>query len=59
MDIAVLVTLAIFIAGVIYHSGQLSSRVDNLETWRTEVKDDIKTIRAVVDRVDGALHDAR
>lgn len=42
MDLAIQVTLAIFAAGVIYHSGRLSVRVEHLEEWRREVGDELR-----------------
>lgn len=55
VDVAATVTIAIFLAGVIYHAGRLSARLDNLESWRTDVCDDIRAIRGIVDNVAGAV----
>lgn len=33
VNFGALVTIAIFVAGVIYHSGRLAQRVDNLERF--------------------------
>ena len=45
------VTLAIFVAGVIYACGKLSARVDSLELWRSEVRGDIRAIRTSLDQL--------
>lgn len=45
MSIAVYVSLAVFVAGVIYASGRLSARVDAIEAWRSEVKSELVGIR--------------
>lgn len=49
----VLVTVAIFMAGVIFQCGRFSSRLDSLESWRNEVRDDIRAIRRAVDKMLG------
>jgi hypothetical protein len=59
MPIAVQVTLLIFLAGVIFAGGRLSSRVDALEEKWNETKDDVKAIRAAIDRIDGAIEHRR
>lgn len=42
---ASLVTIAIFLAGVIFHAGRLSGRVGALEGWRKEAREDVAYIR--------------
>lgn len=37
METATYVTIAIFMAGVIYQAGRLSVRVEELEKWRASV----------------------
>lgn len=46
---ASVITLALFIAGLIYHAGQLAERVKQLEQWRAELRADISTIKAGID----------
>lgn len=46
MTMAVGVTLSIFIAGLIYHAGQMSMRLMKLEEWRGEMRADVATLRA-------------
>lgn len=48
MFIGVFVTLALFFAGVVYHAGQLSQRISNLEQWRGETRDDLRTIASTL-----------
>lgn len=50
-DAATLIAVALFIVGIVYHAGRLSSRVERLEDWRSEVRDDLKTIRTVTDSI--------
>ena len=45
MDVAVQVSLAIFLAGVIYVAGMMSHRVKSLEDWRSEVRADFQELR--------------
>jgi uncharacterized protein YoxC len=45
------VAVVILCVTVIYHSGRLSARVDALEAWRAELRDDLKSIRATVDMI--------
>ena len=42
--IGILVTLAIFFAGVIYKMGQHSSRLESLEEWRKNIRLDMHEI---------------
>lgn len=39
------ITLACFVAGLIYYAGRAAARIDALEDWRDEVKDDFKDIK--------------
>jgi len=59
MDLAVQVTLAIFCAGVIFHTGRLTSRVESIEKWREEITADIKRIAETTGYIDGALRGER
>lgn len=45
MEAATYVTIALFMAGVIYHAGYLAARVAALELWRAEMKADFADIR--------------
>lgn len=40
-----IVTLALFIAGLIYHAGAMAQRVAQLEKWREEMRGDVKDIK--------------
>lgn len=53
MPTAVWVTIAIFFAGVIFAMGRFSSRVESLEHWRDEVREDLTRIRADLDYLVG------
>jgi hypothetical protein len=59
MPIAVQVTLLIFLAGVIFAGGRLSARVDELERKQNETHEDVRAIRAMLDRIDGAIEHRR
>lgn len=51
VTIVVNAAIVILCATVIYHSGRLSARVDALEAWRAELRDDLKNIKATVDMI--------
>lgn len=51
MNLALEVTVAIFLAGIIFAAGRLTSRVESLEDWRGEVKGDLHRIRDGIDRL--------
>lgn len=60
MEAGLLVTIAIFLLGVVYQTGRLARDVEALIEWRRDVMTDIKAIRSVVDRIDAVLgHEAR
>jgi hypothetical protein len=44
MEIAVAVSLALFVVGVVYQAGRLAARVESLEAWRIEMKRDLDAI---------------
>lgn len=45
MEAATYVTIAMFMAGVIFTMGRVSARVEALESWRTELRGEIVDIR--------------
>lgn len=55
MEQGALVVFAIFLAGVIFHSGRLTARVDALEASRLETRGDLQEIRKFVEDVTGAI----
>lgn len=60
VTIVINTALLILAATVIYQSGKLAQRVDHLESWRAEVRDDLKAIRSVVDTIAAAFkHEVR
>jgi hypothetical protein len=48
----VIVTLFVFLAGLVFHAGRLAARVDQLErsfeTHRVELKEEMKTLVAML-----------
>lgn len=56
MEIAVWVTIAMFSAGVIYHSGRLSVRVEHLEDWRRAMDHKLEKIDHGIDNIREALN---
>ena len=42
--IGILLTFAIFMANVIYRTGHLSARVEELERWRIDIRKDMHEI---------------
>lgn len=55
MEIGVMITVAIFIGGIIFQMGKLSQRIDNIMEWKKETTEDLKKISSVVDRVDAVF----
>lgn len=48
-------TLAIFLAGVIFHAGHVSARVQELERWRVSIRDDMHEISEKIGALDGSI----
>lgn len=46
------IVLGIFIAGLIYHAGQVTQRLAALEEWRRDVAADLKMIRDGISRLE-------
>ncbi len=55
MDNAVVVTIAIFAAGVIYQAGRLTVRVEKLEQWREENLRELNTIHAALRHIESLI----
>lgn len=55
METGVLVTISIFVLGVVYHSGRLSVRVEHLEDWRRELSPIIKEIGESIANIEQAV----
>ena len=55
MEVGVMITVAIFIGGLVFQMGKLSQRIDNIMDWKKETTEDLKKISSVVDRVDAVL----
>jgi hypothetical protein len=51
MDALVLVTLGIFLVGVIFDAGQKSARLTALEKWQAQCASDMGDIKAGVERL--------
>lgn len=43
-QVGLLITVFIFLAGVIFQSGRLSARVSELERWRLSIRDDFHEV---------------
>lgn len=56
---ASVVTLAIFLAGVIFHAGYLSARVGALEGWRKEAREDVLWIRQQLTELTSVYHGSK
>ena len=56
VDMALVVTVFVFLAGVIFAGGRISARVDQLERGREELRDDIKELRDDVRAIKRAVH---
>jgi len=53
-DVAIGVTVGIFLLGLAYQSGRLSVRVESLEQWRDELRKEIHAIYAAAQRMEDA-----
>lgn len=49
---ALLVTIAIFVLGLTYHLGRQSMRIDKLEEWRKEMREEIHEVFEALRRVE-------
>jgi len=54
--IGVLLTFSIFLANVIYRTGHLSARVEELERWRLTVRQDMHEISDILTNMTSELH---
>lgn len=50
MEQAALISIVIFVVVVIFNAGRVSSRLDRLEQWREEARDELRRI------ADGVQH---
>lgn len=53
--IGVLLTFAIFLANVIYKTGHLSARVEELERWRLDVRKDLHEVSDKIGEMNESL----
>lgn len=53
--IGVAATLLALMASLFYQAGRLSVRVEHLEAWRQEVRDDMHAIFAAIRAVEGLI----
>jgi transcription antitermination factor NusA-like protein len=53
--IGILLTFSIFLSNVIYRAGQLSSRVDELERWRIDIRKDMHEISDQLEKANNTL----
>lgn len=49
------VSLGIFIAGLIYHAGQMAQRVTALEQWRTELRAELQKFDQKLDNIEALI----
>ncbi len=56
METGVMVTIAIFILGVTFHSGRLSVRVEHLEEWRCEFDDRLEKMLKALGNIEDAVN---
>lgn len=54
--IGVILTFSVFLANVIYKTGHLSARVEELERWRTDVRKDLHEVSDKLEQVSSELH---
>jgi DNA anti-recombination protein RmuC len=53
--IGILLTFSIFLANVIYRTGHLSARVEEIERWRTNIRQDMHEISEKLEEVGNTL----
>lgn len=53
--IGILLTLSIFLANVIYQTGRLSARVEEIERWRLTIRQDMHEISDILVSVGNEL----
>jgi hypothetical protein len=53
------VTIAIFLAGVIYAAGRMSARVEALETWRVALETKMDGIHGGIRRLEELVKNGR
>ena len=51
VEFGVLVTIFIFLAGIIYHAGRMSARLDTLESWRNSMRNDMHEISDILGKL--------
>lgn len=55
METGVIVTIAIFCASVIWGASRLTARVDHLEQWRTEAREEFRSLHGHLDRIEDLI----
>lgn len=53
--IGILLTLSIFIANVIYHTGRIAARVEGLEAWRINMRQDMHEVSDKLEEMNNRL----
>lgn len=51
MNVAIEVTVAIFMIGIIFGAGRLTARVESLENWRNEVRNSLNILHQEINHV--------
>jgi hypothetical protein len=59
METGVVVTLALFMSGVIFQMGRLTARVETVEAWRKEVREDLAWIRVQLVRIETLIQNGQ
>lgn len=54
--VGVILTFSVFLANVIYKTGHLSARVEELERWRSDVRKDLHEVSDKLEDVGNELH---
>ena len=53
--IAILLTVSIFLANVIYRTGHVSARVEELERWRIDIRKDLHEVSDKLEEMNRTL----
>lgn len=54
-EASLFVTILVFVGGLVFQAGKLTSRVEALEEWEHEARQDIKTLLNTAARIEGML----
>lgn len=54
-EASLIITILIFVGGLVFQAGKLSTRVEALEEWEREARTDVKALLATAARIEATL----